>query len=977
LNVRSVARLLLVAGCTSRVAHAQSATPTFSIGQPPQWQQEASAVVPLRGRDGIARLSYGVHHPIANPLTGIFGLTGEAYANVGADGAGIRAFAQTRTFGLSAGLDWDVAASDLAPILAFQTAIRRGGLVGRGTMARLEWLPTRSHSLALGLTVPMFQPLAGRTRPKHTTAQMPSAEPVARRSDTPSGADFGAVRAAANTIAAFSNTYSDRAAQVIQSGSNYARAVASYQSALHGVFASAVGDSTTAQRLVRRGRTALLDHVFLPYDSLFGRSRSDSRDLSRLFGRATNAVRRWLDDSTWVAAPSKGRALAAYGEWMDVVAEVHRDLLTDAGDSRLVWLPLDLALTADEFDEQLEVDSLLARAVGHPFTDRNGLTYLRSTDLPLEIARSIYAAREYHVMWMHDFTGRRESGAIDNVGFSMVADAYLPALTAAVKRYDSTGVLPSYIILQDQFFYEPRGNRLWMNILGDPLHASMRLRGDSGAREAHLRDRQDELRAAVAASRRLQREAAASGNADRWLRRIVKVSVNIVEPADFSFRSHRTIPGIPFTPDNIMRDHRKIVFYDLNETDPYRGALLLMGVGIGEHYASATWEDRGYRVRGPATLEARRSIREALRRNGFAESDIPLPLRETANLKAAEQRMDVRDYVGRALQVHNEVGFARKESSVARALLYNLAPPGSVIIAPDPMWLSATWAGMLAGAAARGSHVYVVAPAKPNTPSPQAPLVALQRDVIGRLIELRTTLGGRIRGSHGDLRIGLFAATAHVDDASGRAREIRAGLARAPWIREIIPFDDKTLSVLEQAERQVANGVDATTLARDEEPRAPQLHQKSQLIARPGAIAALVRQSGWDDVLARTIRVQAQQTARFTEQFGYATPDVDTAAVRASDAVLRGYEQSIPENERKRLSFYFSVGTQNQDSRGIVSDAETTLLVSGIPASAGLVDLYFLMARSTWIETPRELDALVPPPSAFWRRLGRLLAAAF
>ena len=64
------------------------------------------------------------------------------------------------------------------------------------------------------------------------------------------------------------------------------------------------------------------------------------------------------------------------------------------------------------------------------------------TDLPLEIARSIYAARDYHVLWTHDFTGRRESGAIDNVGYSMVADAYLPALTAAVKRYDNAGVLP-------------------------------------------------------------------------------------------------------------------------------------------------------------------------------------------------------------------------------------------------------------------------------------------------------------------------------------------------------------------------------------------------------------------------------------------------------------------------------------------------------------------------------------------------------
>lgn len=948
----------------------------FSIGQPPQWQQEAAAVVALRGDHRAVRLSYGVHRPIANPLTGLFGVTGEAYANVGAEGVGARLFAQSRLVGLSAGLDWAVANRDIAPIVAFQTAIRRGGLLGRGTTARLEWIPTRSHALALGIAAPMRQPLAGRTRPKHTKAQLASIDPAIRRPDARSGADFRAVRAAADAIAAFSNAYAERPARLVAgSPRDYAQHMAAYQSALVDVFRGIAGDVPSAERVVHRARSALLDHVLMPYDSLFGQSRSDARDLSLLFGRAMASMNRWMNDSSNISA--KPRVLAAFNEWLDVIADVHQDLLGDAGDSRLVWLPLDLALTIEQFDEQLEVDALLARAVGRPFTDRNGLTYLRSTDLPLEIARSIYAARDYHVLWTHDFTGRRESGAIDNVGFSMVADAYFPALTAAVKQYDSTGTLPTYIVLQDQFFYEPRDNRLWMNILERPLDASTRLRGDSGAREAHLRRRQNELRAAVAGSRRLQRDAEASGDAHAWLRRMVKVHVSIMAPADFSFRSHRIVPGIPFTPDNIMREHRKIVFYDLTEADPYRGALLLMGVGIGEHYASTTWEDRGYRLRGPATLEARRSIRETLLRNGFSPSQIPAPLREVESVKAAERRMDVGDYMGRALQVHNEVGFGRKESSVTRALLYNLAPPGSLIIVPDPMWLSKTWAGMLAGAAARGSRVYVIAPAEPNTPSPQAPLIALQRDIIGRLLELRSRFSPRLSATSGELRVGMFAASAHVNDAAGRAREVRDGLARARWIREAIPFDDETLAVLQQAESRVANGMDATQLARDEEPRAPQLHQKSQLIARPGAIAALVRQPGWEDILARTVQVQVQETAKFTEQLGYATPDVDTTAVRATDMMLRGYEQSIPEAERKRISFYFSVGTQNQDPRGIVSDGEVSLLISGLPASAGLVDLYFLMARSSWIESREQLDVFSPPKSAFWRWVARVFAPAF
>lgn len=93
--------------------------------------------------------------------------------------------------------------------------------------------------------------------------------------------------------------------------------------------------------------------------------------------------------------------------------------------------------------------------------------------------------------------------------------------------------------------------------------------------------------------------------------------------------------------------------------------------------------------------------------------------------------------------------------------------------------------------------------------------------------------------------------------------------------------------------------------------------------------------------------------------------------------MLRGYERSLAEQDRRRVSFYFSVGSQNQDDRGIVSDGETTLIVSGVAASAGLVDLYFLMARSTWITTERELEAFNPRGSSFTHRIAHWLAAVF
>ena len=978
--------IIAVALCARADAQRPTSSVVTSIGQPPRVQFDASVNVPVHGSIGGApQLGFALYRSVTNPVTGLLGATAEPYLATSGSSGGTRLMATSKLFAVSMGVDWSWSPGRVAPIISYATAIRRGGILGGGTMVRVDWLPTRSQALSLGLSVPVFRPLAGRTRPRTTDARLANANhanPEDHRAFTdPSriGQGDSVLRNAASTLAAFGNAYSRRASSAIaQSTGGYAEAIRRYDDEILRLFRLGGIDSVLCGSLLAKARTIMLDEFVLPVDSLFGQAKHRPRDVTPLVARAGAAFTHWMSDSLRLEQPHETAAAQAFDRWLDAIAGVYQDLLTDVGDARLAWLPLDLAVEPSELDNQAYADSLIARVVGHPFTDENALTYLRSTDLPLEIARSIYAARRYHVLWTHDFTGRRESGAIDNVAYRMVADAYLPALTAAVKRYDSTGVFPTYLILQDEFFYEARDDRLWLTILENPLHASVRLRGDtSKAREAHLLARQTELRNAVAASTRLQRDAGATGRAEDWLQRTVKVHVNVVEPSDFSFRSAAIIPGLPFTPDNIMRDHRKLVLYDLTEADPYRGAMLIMGVGIGEHYASATWEDRGYRVRGPVALDARRAVRDVLVRHGIDRRDIPAPLQSDASGRAVEQRADATAYVGRALLVQNDVGFGRKESSVARAMLYNLAPTGSVIIVPDPMWLSDTWAGMLVGAAARGCRVYVIAPSEANAPSPQSPLMALQRDVLSRVLVLRRSLASAIRASGGELRVGIFAAKADVEDIAGRRNEIRDGLAREPGIREVIPFDNQALMVLQRAERTIASEPKASAMARDEVPRAPQLHQKSQLIARPGAIATLVRQPGWDVALADAFVLHAEESARFAQQLGYTNPNVDTTATRRTDALLRGYEAGLPKADRRRTSFYFSLGTQNQDPRGIVSDAEATLVVSGVGASAGLVDLFYLMARSTWLTSEKDLDPFLRPRGQLLTRISRFARAAF
>ncbi len=962
----------------------------FSIGQPPIWRQQLSAqgTAFTQGGHYGGTFSYGVFRsfskpPIAalNPLLGLIGGTVEGYGSVsGLEDAGIRAMATSRLFATSVGADWDVRHGRLNTILSWQSAIRRGGILGHGSMVRLDWIPARDQTVRVGIAAPLFQPLAGRTRPRATTVAIPDLPreraPVhvmqAAARDAATQQLLQDIESASSVIASYSDLYSDGAIRASRA-SSYRAAMDRSRTALEALFSAGL-DGTERARAARRARIAVLDRIIIPVDSLFGRAKQV--DIARLAGGAAVDFDRWLSDSSGIAPARQPIAAAAFAAWLDAVTPPMRAIVERQRDSRLVWLPMDLALTLDQYDDQIEVDSLIGRVVGHPFTDRNELTYMRSTDLPLEVARSILAARQYHVMWTHEFMGRQwYSRAIDNIGYTMVADAYLPALTAAVRRYDSTGVIPTYMILHDQYFYETSDGRLWLSILENPLHASMHLEGDDGTRELHLLDRQNELRAAIASSRRLQQDARASGNAERWLRNTIKVHVNVANPSDFSFRSSHVIPGISFTPDNVMRDHRKLVIYDVNEAEPNGGAVFVMGIGIGEVYSSATWEDRGFRLRGPATLDARAGLRQALRANGFSERQIPEPLRAVASKRAQEEKANLGEFVGRALQVHNEVGFGDKKSSVARAMLYNLAQPGAVIIAPDQLWMSETWAGMLAGAAARGARVQIIAPALANAPIPDAPAMARAHDVLTRMLALRDSLTPTMRESGGNVHIGLFAAQATADDAAGRIREVRAGLARYPWIREVIPFDDKTLAVLDRVEHDITNKRDATDLAKDEKQHPPQPHRKTQVVARPNAIAALLRQPGWDDMLADAMRVQARQTGTFAQQLGAAQPAVDTAATRRADQMMRGYEASIPEAERKRVSFYFAEGSHNMDDRGLMSDGEATLIVSGPQASAGLVDLFYMMARTTWIDRPAELEKLLPRQASIIHRFARWIRA--
>ena len=286
-------------------------------------------------------------------------------------------------------------------------------------------------------------------------------------------------------------------------------------------------------------------------------------------------------------------------------------------------------------------------------------------------------------------------------------------------------------------------------MLQDPLRARTRLPRLDQPENRKLQEgidrAQQELREAVAASKRLQEEAARRGQ--DWLRKYVSVHLSVMNPADVSYRTSRLIGYLPIAPDNMVRDHRKIAFFDLTELDPAKGEALFGGVGVGEQYATATWEDRAVRLTGPAALTLKDAARRYLRANGFTDANIPLPLQplpKPADYDARVQALEARGWTATAMQVQNDRGFARKDASIASAVLYTLMPPGSLIVVPDSIWTHELWAAHLVGAALRGCHVYVIAPAVPNAPSAGIPQLSRTREIFSRFLEIQKLLGPQI-----------------------------------------------------------------------------------------------------------------------------------------------------------------------------------------------------------------------------------------
>jgi hypothetical protein len=1007
---------------TGRVVPAQQRLPaeggeTVSLGQPGHWLWTFGVSTGIGRRNGygsgLAEGRAGVYHELLNPVLGAGGVQLEAY-----DGAfdtihngGLRLRLVSPITGIALGIDYNATASRLSPIFTYVHPIRRGGLNHDASVVRFDVIAGPARTWMIGVEKPVFRRIpAGANRPTRDRvrlkARRPPDAPLPRTPDELKTL-LATVRDASLAIGRLTVPWldhrggggvkSERAIlarldslkRFIAGGSTgTGRTVEGESRRLHGALdrafslAIAPGDSVLdgASSLGRsvgdQARTIMLHEVLLPYDRFLGQIKEE--DTTRQFAvLARGNFLRWLLVGARLSRPEAESALAVFTEYLEVAELVRKEARREWRESRFVWLPLQLALLPEQHDSQGELDALVAAATGEQFTDGNSASYIINGEFQWQLNRTIREAQDYHVLLTHDFRGFDARGDPDQMSYAHVLRSYFAALTSRVKAYDSTGRFPVYMILIDEWFYDVNGARLWMDLLENPTQHDLHLPRRFAAWEDSLRAAQDSLRAAIDASALLSVQRRQYG--EGWLRNLVKVHVNITNSADPSFWSWRVATYFPM-PDAWMRDHRKIVFYDISEEDPYKGEAIFTGAGVGEHYANLSWEDRSLLVRGPTVLGLKAAARDILLKQGIASARIPAVLQPRPRPPDYDARVaqaaSGNAHALRAMQLQNGTGFDAKHVNVAKAVLYTLMPPGSVIKIPDSLWNGTFWGSALVGCALRGVRVLVIAPALASAPARAFGSMVRTREMLWRLMSAARTLAPAIADQGGLLKVGLFSSTVRVTDIAGKANAVKQTLAANPWLRELFGFAPEVYPELERIAAALhVNDAPRDSVGDFESNGHSLLHLKANFFASREAWRFMSRPE-WAPLMTEFAQRRLREVQRRPAAVSALQEESQAQGDMGGDALQRWHAELSPA-ERERVVFFTVVGSANQNERSLTLDGEDALIISRWPSVLAYLDFITLVGQSTWINDPSALEAYLPRQGAVRRTLAHWFKLAF
>jgi hypothetical protein len=988
---------------------------TKALGLPPVYKGSSGFEVQWYRPGGQSDLggfaTFGLSRDIGSPVVGLgavelLGYLG--FRNTELDGGG-RALLNLPVLYLGVGADYNATDDDFSFLFRVKLPIRRGGIFGRGSMLTLQWLPGRGSTFGAGITVPLWGSNLGKTRARHDYVRLPKRDPyrvaldvndpalqsaidslqarvrgIARLTQPFAEKSGGEVHRVMAPVVADLRTYMATTDELFPVGHTVNEEIRVYHEVLEHAFSVALSklpvepqqSTETGRRVSAVARRYLLDDVLFAYNYLLGQRKKDDA-LRGMAAVAQTDFARWLLAETAIESEQARRAFYVFQSLCDFMEKTRHELRARWIDTRLVWLPLQYGLKPEEHDTQIELDAILERATHSPFARGNRCWYIINEQFQWEMVRSVRRAEDYHVLWVHDIRGKNDKGEPDVISYAQTAN-YLQALIERVRAYDETGKLPVYMIYLDQHYFEINKSRTWLRLLKKPLDYELDLPSGYEDWETELRHLQDQLRQAVKESHLLQVEASQFGK--DWLENRVRIQVNITNPADPSFFSHHVV-GIYPVPDNNMRDHRKIAFYDITEEDPYRGMAMFTGMGIGEHYVGTDWEDRALMIQGPGALAVKDAARQLVQNQGFAPDEIPFPLRpqpvgeshmQQVAAELAAQPAWMHDSL-KLMQLHNQTGFRSKPINVAKAVLYSLMPPGSVIKVPDALWQNYLYASLLSCSALRGCRVLIMAPTEAAAASAAAPTLARAHDLLARLLVFSDEMSGAIDAAGGLLKMGLYSPRQGVGDIAGRMKQ--AVDVTVPWAHRVYPENPNFTAVARHAGEQLDSlGYRPRYLIGEDSIARPKLHLKANLFATATAWDKLAARPEWGQVLRQYIVYLADLNTPTEE--GQPEPDVRAIPEQLHADVqelLANFVADLTAEERQELAYYFTLGSVNMDYRSMCLDGEAMIVLSGWHSLVGSLDFFLLVGLCDWPETTDELDKLLPSPGGLTRRLAGLM----
>ncbi len=979
-----------------------------SIGQPPLWKPygmgSLGGYYEGDATDLTAYLSLGVDKDLMNPVVGglVFGAEGYGGMQGNRVDGGLRALLHIPFIRLGGGVDWNFRDGDLPFFLRLSGPLRRGGLLGRGGLLTIDWIPARGNSFNVGVKLPIAQPWRGKTRPQTIAVKMHPVRPDPlpyeetdpaleealanleetgwwiNRFVTPGIDQRGRTREQA--VANFTADVHEMRERLSGADPLFGEAhtaeaeVRAFHAELARAFSIAASGeampfgSTTeeGETIAAQAREILLDRVLFPYNRLLGVKKE--HDSTREFAtRAAGAFSRWAIHSEHVPSDRLAAVRYVFQRLLDGVEDVRAYNKEVWHDERLVWLPLQFGLLPEQHDSNAELDVILERALDRKFYDGNGVWYIINAQFQFELANAVERAEDYHVLWIHDIRGVTGTGDPDRVGAFHV-NLYIKTLTERVRQYDETGKLPIYMIFMDQHYYEINKARRWISYLEDPMRYEFDFPSGYEYMADTLAANQAALREAVASSRLLQAEASQYG--EDWLRKRIKVHVSITNPADPTYWASEPFPVVSW-PDNVMRDHRKIAFYDITEDDPYRGTVMYSGMGIGEHYMGPTWEDRAVMLQGPAALDMKNAARELLLNQGFTAEEIPPPLKPKPLAEdywdRVQSMMDEFEGGARALELHSETGYLPKPINVLKAVLYTLAPPGTVLILPDSLWHSPLWASMLVGSCMRGARVMIIHPSQRNAPGQSFMTLSRANELFERLIIYQHEMAVQLDAAGGMLKTGLYDTDIDVANIPARLQAATQGL-QVPWMREALQVPDDWEPQFARADT-LFKDFEVEYVLEDVEVRRPKLHLKMNLIVSAGVLRALIAAPEWPGFVREYAeqRILDVQSERSPDEYR----DVQELGRSLREDffdLVRSVGENSTEVQRETAVFYHIVGSSNQDYRSMLMDGEVALVISGKASIHGLLDALMLAGAAVWLDDVAVLNEYLPRYEGFeWK----------